>query len=162
LVSGRLVDYQPAALQPLSAVSSAIEQLLIKQQVRSLAQKQGEAMLAQLRDGKEPADVHWSAFQLISRNHADAVPAKLVERIFAADEKALPAYAGAEDADGGYQLVRITRVVPAPAPDALKLKAMQVQLANVVAQQAFSDYLSGLSQAAKIDIKASALEKSAQ
>lgn len=162
LVSARLVDYQPASVQPLAAVSSAIEQLLIKQQVSGLVKKQGEAILTQLRAGKEPADVHWSAFQLVSRNHAEAVSAKLVEGIFAADEKAMPAYVGTEDADGSYQLVRITRVVPAPAPDALKLKAMQVQLANIVAQQAFNDYLAGLSQSAKIDIKASALEKSSQ
>lgn len=159
LVSARLLEYKPASVQPLSAASNAIEKLLAQQKTRSLAQQQGEAILAQLRAGKEPAAVHWGAFQLVSRSHAEKVPAKLIESVFAGNEKTMPNYDGAVDADGGYQLVRITRVVPFTPPDAMKLKAMQTQLANIAAQQAFADYLAGLSKGAKIDIKPSVLEK---
>ncbi|MDR3393166.1 MAG: SurA N-terminal domain-containing protein [Sulfuriferula sp.] len=162
LVSARLVEYKPAGVRPFAEASAAITQLITQQQTRALVQKQGEAMLAQLRAGKEPAGLHWSAFQLVSRSHADNVAATLIEGIFAADEKALPAYVGAMGSDGGYQLVRITRVQPGTDSDPLKLKAMQVQLSNIVTQQAFSDYLAGLSRAAKIDIKANAMEKTAQ
>ena len=162
LVSARLAEYKPASVQGLATVSAAIELLLTQQQARALAKQHGEAMLAQLKAGKEPGDLHWGGFQLVSRSHAESVPAALVEGIFAADEKLMPGYIGAADADGGYQLVRVTRVMPTPAPDAMKLKAMQGQLANIVAQQAFSDYLAGLSRVAKIDIKAAAIEKTAQ
>ena len=162
LVSARLLEYKPAGVQTLATVSNVIEKRLAQQQARALVQKQGEAILAQLRAGKEPADVHWGAFQMVSRSHAESVPASLIEGVFAADEKIMPSFVGGVDAEGGYQVIRVTRVQQTPVPDAMKQKAMQVQLANIVAQQAFADYLESLSKDAKISIKASALEKTAQ
>ncbi|MFA5172029.1 MAG: peptidylprolyl isomerase, partial [Sulfuriferula sp.] len=162
LVSARLLEYKPATVQALAVVSDKIASLLVQQQTRSAAQKQGEQVLSQLRAGKEPASIKWSAFQLISRVHAEDVPPKLVEPIFAADEKAMPSYVGGVDVEGNYQLVRVTRVLPGTTPDATKLLAMQTQLANIIAQQAFADYLASLTKSAKITIAKSALEKSAQ
>lgn len=159
MVSARLLEYKPASVQPLSAASAAIEKLLAQQKARSLAQQQGEAILAQLRVSKEPAGVRWGAFELVSRSRANKVPVKLMESVFAGSEKTMPNYDGVVDADGGYQLVRVTRVVPAAPPDTMKLKAMRTQLANIIAQQAFTDYMASLSKNAKIDIKQSAIEK---
>jgi peptidyl-prolyl cis-trans isomerase D len=161
LVSARLVDYKPATVQTLASVSDKISALLVQQQARLAAQKQGEQVLAELRAGKEPVAIKWSAFQLISRAHADAVTPKLVEPIFAADEKMMPSYVGNVDVEGNYQLVRVTRVLPGNAADATKLAAMQTQLANIIAQQAFADYLASLTKSAKIEIAKSALEKTA-
>jgi hypothetical protein len=55
----------------------------------------------------------------------------------------------------------VTRVLPGNAADATKLAAMQTQLANIIAQQAFADYLASLTKSAKIEIAKSALEKTA-
>lgn len=162
LVSARLLDYKPATVQALAMVNEKISALLMQQQTRVLVKSQGDSLLTQLRSGKEPGALKWSAFQLISRAHAEAVTPKLVEPVFATDEKAMPSYVGGVDVAGNYQLVRVTRVIPNSAPDAAKLKAMQSQLANVVAQQAFTDYLASLSKVAKIEIAKSALEKTAQ
>ncbi|MHB1677021.1 MAG: SurA N-terminal domain-containing protein [Sulfuriferula sp.] len=153
LVSARLLDYKPAYIQPLATVSAAITQQLKLQQARDLAQKQGAAILAQLRAGKEPAAVHWGAFLWVSRDHAQHIDPSLITGIFSADEKTLPGYFGAVDAAGNYQLVRVTQIVAGPPVDAVKLKSMQAQLANTEAEQAFSDYISGLSMKAKIVIK---------
>ncbi|MEQ1668990.1 MAG: hypothetical protein ABL868_11105, partial [Sulfuriferula sp.] len=162
LISARLLNYQPAAVQALAVVSDKISALLMQQQIRVLVKNQGESLLAQLRAGKEPGALQWSAFQLISRARAEAVTPKLVEPVFAADEKAMPSYVGGVDVAGNYQLVRVTRVMPGNPADAAKLKTMQSQLANIVAQQAFADYLASLTKAAKIEIAKSALEKATQ
>lgn len=163
LVSARLIAYKPASMQALATVSTAIAQRLGQQQAQSLMKKQGEILLGQLKAGKEPVNLRWSEFQLVSRSsNADKLPPSLIEGIFAADEKNLPSYTGATDTVGDYQLVRVTRVMPVVQPDAMKLKAMQMQLANMTAQQAFVDYLAELTREAKIEIKPSALEKQAQ
>ena len=162
LVSARLLEYRPATVQELAVVSDKISALLVQQQTRILVKTQGESLLTQLRSGKEPGALQWSAFQLVSRTHAEAVTPKLVEPVFAADEKTMPTYVGGVDVAGNYQLVRVTRVMPAITPDSAKLKAMQSQLANIVAQQAFADYLASLSKTAKIEFAKSALDKPAQ
>ncbi|NOT17463.1 MAG: peptidylprolyl isomerase [Sulfuriferula sp.] len=161
LVSARLLAYQPATVQPLVTVNAKILQLLMQQQARVLVQQKGDDLLAQLRAGKEPASVHWGEFKLISRSHAELIPPKLLEPVFAANEKTMPAYMGGMDVNGDYQLIRVTRVLPVVEPDANKLKAMQTQLAGIVAQQAFADYLASLTKSAKIEITKSALEKAA-
>ena len=161
LVSARLLDYKPAYVQPLATVGGDIAQQLKQQQARALAQQQGIDILAQLRAGKEPGGVHWGVFQWLTRNQPGNFPPDLIEAIFAADEKKMPDYLGAAEANGNYQLVRVTQVVTTPETDPLKLKTMQVQLANVVAEQVFSDYLAGLASQAKIDISKTVQDKTA-
>ena len=161
LASARLLDYKPAALQPLEAVRAGIEAQLKRTLAIALAAKQGQADLVQLRAGKEPG-VKWSAFMNVSRQQAGALPPALLEPVFRADVKALPVYAGAADASGVYTLARVTRVLaPAPA-DAVKVKAVQNELSQIMAQTDFSDYLTSLRSKAKIEIRKSALDKQAQ
>lgn len=161
LASARLLDYKPAALQPLEAVRAAIEAQLKRTQAIALAAKQGQADLVQLRTGKEPG-VKWSAFMNVSRQQAGTFPLALLEPVFRADVKALPVYVGAADANGVYTLARVTRVLaPVPA-DVVKVKAVQNELSQVMAQTDFSDYLTSLRSKAKIEIQKSALDKQAQ
>ena len=161
LASARLLDYKPAALQPLEAMRAAIEAQLKRTQAIALAAKQGQADLVQLRTGKEPG-VKWSAFMNVSRQQAGTFPLALLEPVFRADVKALPVYVGAADANGVYTLARVTRVLaPVPA-DVVKVKAVQNELSQVMAQTDFSDYLTSLRSKAKIEIQKSALDKQAQ
>lgn len=153
LVAARLLEYKPSYIQSLNEVSASITQQLKLQQARVLAQKQGATLLAQLKGGKEPGAMQWSAFAWISRDHLQNTDPALVTGIFSANEKNLPAYFGTTNAAGNYDLVRITQVSAGPTPDAAQLKALQAQLANTEAEQAFSDYISGLSVKAKIVIK---------
>ncbi|WP_413439364.1 SurA N-terminal domain-containing protein [Sulfuriferula sp. GW1] len=161
LVSARLLEYKPAALQPLSTVRAAIEQQLKRTQAIALAEKQGKQDLAQLRAGKEP-DVKWGAFQLITRQQVTGLPAALVEPVFSAAEQHFPAYVGAAGTDGSYTLARVTRVIPPPPADAAQIKALQGQLAQLAAQADFSAYLASLEAKAKIKILSTSLDKTAQ
>ncbi|MHB0989969.1 MAG: SurA N-terminal domain-containing protein [Burkholderiales bacterium] len=153
LVSARLLEYKPSYVQTLNEVSASIEQQLKKQQAQALTQKQGVALLNQLNTGKEPAQIHWSGFTWVSRDHLQNTDPALVTGIFSANAKKLPAYFGAVNVTGNYILVRITQVAPGQAADPAQLKAVQTQMANTETEQAFSDYISGLSAKAKIVIK---------
>lgn len=161
LVSARLLEYKPAALQPLDTVRTTIEQQLKRTQAIALAEKQGKQYLAQLRAGKEPA-LQWSAFQMITRQQAAALPKDLLEPVFSADARHFPAYVGAVGADGSYTLARVTRVVSPPVADAAKVKALQDQLAQLAAQMDFADYLASLESKAKIEIRSASLDKPQQ
>jgi peptidyl-prolyl cis-trans isomerase D len=161
LASARLLEYKPAALQPLETARAAIEMQLKRTQATALAAKQGQSDLIQLRAGKEPG-VKWSAFMNVSRQQTGTLPPALLEPVFRADVKALPMYVGVADANGVYTLARVTRVMaPAPA-DAAKVKAVQNELSQIMAQTDFSDYLTSLKRNAKIEIQKSALDKQAQ
>jgi peptidyl-prolyl cis-trans isomerase D len=161
LASARLLNYKPAALQPLETVRAAIEAQLKQTQAIALAAKQGQADLGQLRAGKEPG-VKWSGFINVSRQQPGALPPVLLEPVFRVDVNALPAYVGAADANGVYTLVRVTRVLPPVPADAAKVKVVQNELSQLMAQTDFSDYLASLKNKAKIEIKKSALDKQAQ
>ncbi|MHB1332463.1 MAG: SurA N-terminal domain-containing protein [Sulfuriferula sp.] len=158
LVSARLLEYKPAALQPLNTVRTAIEQQLKRSQAVALAEKQGKQDLVELRAGKEPG-VKWSAFQLITRQQATGLSPALLEPVFSAAEQSFPAYAGVEDSDGSYTLARVTRVIAPPPADAAKIKALQGQLSQLTAQADFTAYLASLQSKAKIEIRSASLDK---
>ena len=161
LASARLLDYKPATLQPLETMRVAIETQLKRTQAIALAAKQGQTDLVQLRAGKEPG-VKWSAFMTVSRQQLGSLPPALLEPVFRTDIKALPVYLGAADTNGVYTLARVTRAInPAPA-DAVKVKAVQNELSQIMAQTDFADYLASLKNKAKIEIQKTALDKQAQ
>ena len=58
----------------------------------------------------------------------------------------------------GYAILRVSRVVDAPADEA-KQKSLQTELARAAGAQEFQAYLAGLRAGAKIEINKSFLEK---
>ncbi len=151
LVAAHLLDYQPARVQTLAEVTPQIQTLLRDQMARQLVASKGNAWLGELRAGKEPDGLKWSAFEWVTRSQAGSLPAELVGPVFIADENTLPAYVGAQDAQGNWHLVRISRV-SAPPAEADKLRVMQDQMARILAQQAFADYQHSLLDKAKVDV----------
>ncbi len=163
MVAARLLSYQPASQQSLSAVSAQIISLLRTQQARLQVAQHGEAMLAQLRAGKEPAGLRWGNFTWISRTNPGVITSThLLTKVFSVDDHALPAYVGGQDSQGNFQLVRVTRVVPVAAADAAKFQALGGQVARMQADQAFKDYINMLVAKAKIQVNQSALSKAVQ
>lgn len=162
LVAARLLALQPAQVQALGSVSAQIVALLRQQQAQAQIAQQGAQLLAQLRVGKEPAGLHWSPFVWVTRTHADGVPSEMIPKIFAADAERLPAYVSDQDAQGNYQVLRVTRVLAGLAQDAAKVQGMTAQLAHMQAHQAFEDYQSSLIAHAKIKVNQQALNPGTQ
>jgi peptidyl-prolyl cis-trans isomerase D len=73
LVSARVLEYKPAALQPLETVKGDIEKRLIREEAAKLAIKDGEEKLALLAKG-ETVKLTWSAAHNVSRLDGKGLP----------------------------------------------------------------------------------------
>lgn len=156
LVSARVVAHQAQSMKPFAEVSADIAKRLRAQQADELARKRGEALLAQLRQGK-PVQLAWSEPKTVSRQQGEGLDPKALEQVFKADVAKLPGYAGVADPQGGYALFQIERVIePAEAAGA-KLTGYRDAMTRMLGQQYGTDYLASLRQGAKIKIKDKAL-----
>jgi len=75
------------------------------------------------------------------------------------DAGKLPAYAGVEDASGGFMLLRVTRVAPPENIPPEKRRQYAEALRDVLAQQEFLAYLGNLRQETDIQINRKQLDE---
>lgn len=158
LMAARIVDYKPAAMRPLDAVRGEIVQLLTDDAAQALAQKSGEAMLAELLAGKS-ADVKWSAPRTVSREDRNALDARSLAAVFRVDTAKLPAYTGVGFGRNGYAIFRISGVTDSRGLDDQKLAASQFGLARQEAREDFQSFVAGLRARTKIEINPASLEQ---
>ncbi|MDH4284519.1 MAG: SurA N-terminal domain-containing protein, partial [Gallionellaceae bacterium] len=114
LLSVRVLEHKPAALRPLAEVSESIQQKLRRQQARELLLKQGATVLAQLQNN-EKLSRDWKAVPAITRVKHAGIERELVRQIFQVESSKLPAYVGAENAQGNFVLARVESVKEADA-----------------------------------------------
>lgn len=158
LVAARLLERKPASVQPFSDVSAAIVKKLTLQQAGQLAVQEGRALLEKLKQGKD-AQVAWAAPGLVSRAEPKGLSQPVLLQVFKADVSKLPGYAGVESPQGGFTLLRISRVVEPEKTAADRQKALAEGLAQVVAQEEMAAYVASLKQKANVKINKEQLEK---
>jgi peptidyl-prolyl cis-trans isomerase D len=123
LVAARVIEHRPARLRPLAEVSAAIEaELRAKQSAKLLAEK-GEETIKTLTGGDEPG-LAWSAFRMVGRQPSAELDATGVKAVFRLSADKLPAYTGFARPDGSYRIVRVSRVLDAPAIDPMLLASI--------------------------------------
>lgn len=158
LVAARVLEHKPASVQPFAEVRAAIEKKLTLRETVRLAVQEGRSLLEQSRQGKGSA-IAWSAPQTVSRSESRGLNAQVMQQLFRADASKLPAYAGVEIPQGGYLLLRITRVVePAEVPEDRR-KAVTDSLRQMLGQEELTAYIASLKQQSKIKIHKEHLEK---
>src|SRR6185369_11051066 len=96
-------------LQPLEAVRAAIERRLQRDEATKIARVDGEAKLKEVQEGKD-AGLKWPAPLAVNRQKPGGLPPQVIDRVFRADAKKLPAYVGV-DTPGGYSLVQVSKVI---------------------------------------------------
>lgn len=160
LVAARLLEHKPASVKPLDEVATMLAQRLQRQQAAALAVKWGKDALAQLQQGKTPPGLNWSQPQLVSRNNPAGLDQAALKETFRLGAGKLPGYVGVENAQGGFTLIKVSRIVDAGAVDEGKKRAYTQRFANMLEQEYATAYLASLKQKTKIDIKREALEKS--
>jgi peptidyl-prolyl cis-trans isomerase D len=158
LVAVRLVERSPASTRPLSEVRADIEKLLERRAAAQRAIEAGRAELEQLKQGKS-ITVAWSAAELVSRAEHKGLSEPIVRQAFRVDAAKLPAYAGVENPEGGYTLLRISRVVPAEELAPEKRRGFAEALRQVLAEQEFSAYLGSVRQKTEIQVNKERLEQ---
>lgn len=152
LLAARMLEYKPASTRPLAEVSDAIRQKLMRQQAHELVLKQGKDMLAQLQHG-ENLKLEWKPAQTITRAQHAGQSNELVRQVFQADAAKLPAYVGAENAQGSYTLVRVDAVKETAAIDDAKRASYLQQLRQLTGDELSRAYLADARKNAKISIK---------
>ncbi len=159
LVAARLLEYKAASVKPLEEIAASLGQRLQRQQASVLAVKLGKETLAQLQKGDVPASLSWSSPQLASRSKSDGLMPDVLKEAFRAKADKLPAYAGVENNQGGYTLVRVSKLVEAGVQEEARKQAYAQRFASILEREYAAAYLASLKQKAKIEVRKEALEK---
>jgi len=156
LVSARIIDYKPAALQPFEGVKASIETLLKRKEAQALAAKEGAERLAALNKGEDK--LNWGAAKTVSRLDHRAISPAEAQAVFRLETAKLPAYTGVELPGSGYALVKLNKIVPGDKIDEATRKGMTQQLGNLMAKEEIQLYLAALRARYKVEINQAALE----
>jgi peptidyl-prolyl cis-trans isomerase D len=160
MVAARVLDYRPAKQKDIAEVSGSIREKLLSEQAAKQSEKIGQAMIVQLRQGIEPAgSSSWSAFQMVSRQQPGALDPKALQSVMRLDSSKLPAYSGAALPDGGYRIIRVTRVMSDVEPNPSLRSAVEGGIRQAYARADVAAYIELAKASQKVEIKASALEK---
>ena len=156
LVAARVLEHQPAAQRSFEDMKAEITEQLRRREASALALKEGTAKLEKLRKGEE-AGVKWSAPKVVSRRDAQGIPGNVLRQVMAADTSKLPAHLGIPVPDGGYNLVRITKVIEEPVKEGdPQVSAGAAQLYGGAQYEA---YIASLRAQADIEINQKNLEQ---
>jgi peptidyl-prolyl cis-trans isomerase D len=160
IVGARVIEHKPSALQPFADVKAAIEKKLVQTRASQLAAQEGRNQLEQLKQGKA-VEVAWEGTQTISRADNKGLPEAVVRQVFKADTTKLPSYTGVEAPNGGFVLLRVSRVVEPEKTDRAQAKSLNEGLAQVIGEEQFNAYLASLKAKAKVKIDKEQFEKKA-
>lgn len=158
LVAARLLEHKPAAMQPFAEVAAAIEKKLTLQRAAQLAAQEGRQLVEKLKQGGE-AEVKWGAAQLVGRAEAKGYSEAVLRQAFRVDTAKLPAYAGIDMPNGGYTLIRISRVVEPEKVDPERRKQVAEALRQLRGQEAMLAYVESLKQKNAVRISKELIQK---
>ena len=158
LVAARVIEHKPESVQPFAEVRAALEKRIALRAASRLAVEEGRRLLGELTQGKS-VEIAWSAPQVASRTEFRNIPEPVVRQAFRLDASKLPAYAGVENLQLEYTLLRVTRVQEAAELPPEKASELAGALRQVLAQEAMSAYIAALKQKAGVTINKDALEK---
>jgi peptidyl-prolyl cis-trans isomerase D len=152
LFAARLLEYKPVSTRSMKEVNESIRQKLLHKQALEFAVKQGQLVLAQLQRG-EKVNVEWTIPTAITREqHAD-IDNSLARQIFQANVATLPAYVGVENAQNGYELVRVDAIKEVTVIDDAKRARYMQQLRQITGDEMFQAYLADAKKHADITMK---------
>ena len=158
LVAARVAEFKAASLRAFEEVKPAIEKGLELDEAVKLAEKDGEAKLAQLTKG-DSVELQWSPARTVQRT-MQGVPPEIMRAVYRAPSDKLPSYVGVKLPNAGYSLFRIEKVSrpAAPSQDDPRLAAIKQQYARVMAEQDFGAYMMMLRKRYNVKVNAEALE----
>ncbi|MBN3004255.1 SurA N-terminal domain-containing protein [Chromobacterium alkanivorans] len=141
----RVAEHQPERQQTLDEVRDVIKTELVAKEGAKLAEKKGQALLAELKAGKGEGKA-WSEAKTLLRRDPAGLPIADARAVFAAQSGKLPAFAGAKRDNGDYALYRIDKVIPAPAASEAERGQLSAILGEMNANAQLSSYLDTLRQ----------------
>ena len=152
LVSARVLEHRQETAQSLSVVRDEIVERLKQQLAADMAVEAGREKLENLLAGNEDT-IEWGESKQVSYMLSQGLGQEAIRAIFKADVDSLPTYAGVQNSQGGYSLIRITQVIEPEIADEEKRKNFNNQLQQMITQEEVSSYLGGIRQRYDVTIK---------
>lgn len=153
LVAAHVLEYKPATTQSLDVVREQIAEKLKKQMAEAKAIEEGQAKLARLQAGEDVSDIAWGEAKQISYMQPQGLDPETLRTVFNAATSAFPVYAGVANSKGGFNLVKINRVVEPESADKAKLDGFAKQLQQMITQEEMSAYLAAIRQRYDVKVK---------
>ena len=155
-VAAHVVEHKPAQLRPLESVKADIERRLQRDEALRLAREEGEAKLKDLQAGKD-AGLKWPAALAVNRQRPGGLFPQVMDRVFRADAKKLPAYTGVET-PAGYSIVQVSKVVELEKVEDAQRQALAGRLRQAVAEEELESTLSSVRDRVGVAVKKGALD----
>jgi peptidyl-prolyl cis-trans isomerase D len=162
LMSGRIIEYKPAALRPFEDAKEEIRTQLARKAASELAQKAGLEKLALLTQGKseKEAGVTFAPPVVLNRSQVQAgFSNEALTQIFQIDPARLPQYTGTTNDRGGFSVYKIVKMIAPETSDPTKLSAASARLGDQLSQELFNAYVATLKAKADVKINQANLEK---
>ncbi len=153
LAAAHVVKYTPAHTLPLAEVKDRVRERLVATQAAAQARKDGEARLAQLKQGGDTAGLAQPV--TLSRVKPEGLPRQIVDAALRADASKLPAAVGVDLGDQGYAVVRVNKV-EAPDNAGQEFKALESRYAQSWGNAEAQAYYNALKARYKAEIKPNA------
>ncbi len=155
-VAARVIDHKAAELRPLDSVKGDIEKRLVRDEALRMAREEGEAKLKELQAGKD-AGLKWPAPLVVSRQKPGGLFGTVLDKVFRADAKKLPAYLGVEN-PAGYSLVQVSKVIELEKVDEQQRQALAGRLRQAVADEELQSALASVRDRVGVAVKKGALD----
>ncbi len=159
MVAARVIDHRPAKQKDVKEVASLIRGKLVTEKTAELVLNQGQSQIEELKQGNEPAGINWTAFKVVGRQQPEGLDIKTMQAIMRADANKLPSYVGSPMPDGGYRVVRVTRVIDDAEPNPMLLSAVQAGLKQTYSRADLLAQANLAKAVQKADIKPGAIDK---
>jgi len=111
LVSGRVVQYNPAHAKPLAEVRADVRAAFVNDRGAALAREEGQAKL-KAWTAQPAAATSLPTPLTVSRDAPQNQPPQLVEAVLRADPAKLPVFVGVDLGAEGYAVARVDKVLP--------------------------------------------------
>lgn len=154
MAAAHVTQYTPAHLLPFDQVKDRVRERVVAEQAAALARKDGEARLAQLKQGGDAAGL--GAATWVSRDNPGGLAPELLNAVLGADTSKLPVAVGASLGDQGYAVARIDQV---RSPDASTepMKSLLGRYDGVWGDAEVQAYLDALKKRYKVELKPAAI-----
>ncbi|SMF43873.1 SurA N-terminal domain-containing protein [Pseudogulbenkiania subflava] len=152
LVVVRVAEHQPERQQTLAEVQEVIKAELVRREGAKLAEKRGDALLAELKAGKNVDSHPWEPARMVSRRSFGALSLSEVRAVFAASATKLPAFTGVKQDGGNYVVYRVDKVVPAQAPSPAERSQLSGLIGEMNANAQVASYLEALREKYKVTL----------
>ena len=150
LVSARVVDFSPSALQPLEEVKDKVNEYIVGIQSQELIIEDGNQLVEDLKSNN--TNIEWFDELVIDRIDKQGLSDPLVKKIFQVETNNMPAFAGFYDLSGEYVVIKVNKVINDNVEDELSLDLYRDEYETALRSAIQAAYVDDLKENADIEI----------